>query len=36
MTDCHIHIERGEYTKAWLERFIETAVSRNIDEIWLL
>jgi histidinol-phosphatase (PHP family) len=36
MTDCHIHLERGEYTKDWLDRFIETAVSRNISEIWLL
>jgi histidinol-phosphatase (PHP family) len=36
MTDCHIHLERGEYTKEWLDRFIETAVSRNITEIWLL
>jgi histidinol-phosphatase (PHP family) len=36
MTDCHIHLERGEYTKDWLNRFAETAVSRNISEIWLL
>jgi histidinol-phosphatase (PHP family) len=36
MTDCHIHLERGEYTKEWLDRFVETAVSRNISEIWLL
>jgi histidinol-phosphatase (PHP family) len=36
MTDCHIHLERGNYTKDWLTRFIETAQSRNISEIWLL
>jgi histidinol-phosphatase (PHP family) len=36
VTDCHIHLERGEYTKDWLDRFVETAVSRNITEIWLL
>jgi histidinol-phosphatase (PHP family) len=36
MTDCHIHLERGEYTKDWLNRFIDTAVSRNISEIRLL
>jgi histidinol-phosphatase (PHP family) len=31
-----IHLERGEYTKDWLDRFVETAISRNISEIWLL
>lgn len=34
--DCHIHIERGDYTLDWIEKFVDTAVSRNIDEIWLL
>jgi histidinol-phosphatase (PHP family) len=36
MIDCHIHLERGEYTKEWLDRFVETAEFRNISEIWLL
>jgi histidinol-phosphatase (PHP family) len=31
-----LHLERGDYTKDWLDRFIETAESRNISEIWLL
>jgi histidinol-phosphatase (PHP family) len=34
--DCHIHLERGEYRKEWLDRFVEAAVSRDISEIWLL
>jgi len=36
MTDCHVHIERGEYTLEWIRRFINTAVTRGIDELWLL
>ncbi len=36
MIDCHIHIERGPYTLEWLEQFIATAVSRDIEEIYLL
>ena len=36
LTDCHVHIEKGDYTPAWIERFIETAAEKNIDEIWLL
>jgi len=34
--DCHIHIEKGNYTLDWIEKFVDTAISRNIDEIWLL
>ena len=34
--DCHIHIEKGDYTLGWIDRFVETAVNRGIDEIWLL
>ena len=36
MLDCHIRIERGEYTLDWINRFVETAVQRGIDEIQLL
>jgi len=36
MIDCHIHLERGNYTVEWLNRFVETAVYRGIDEIYLL
>ncbi len=36
MTDVHIHIERGPYTKEWIDRFVKQAVSMGIDEIYLL
>jgi len=36
MLDCHIHIERGEYTLDWINEFVKTAVSNGLDEIWLL
>lgn len=36
MKDLHIHIERGPYTKQWIDKFVEQAVKMNIDEINLL
>ena len=36
MTDGHIHIERGEYTPDWIDRFVRRAVELKLDEIWLL
>ncbi|MBQ7203444.1 MAG: histidinol phosphate phosphatase [Eubacterium sp.] len=36
MKDLHIHIERGEYEKAWIDKFVDRAVKMNIDEINLL
>ena len=36
MKDLHIHIERGEYTKEWIDRFVAQAVKMNIEEINLL
>lgn len=36
MIDCHIHLERGPYTIEWLNKFIETAINRGINEIYLL
>lgn len=36
LKDLHIHIERGPYTKEWIERFIDQAIKMNIDEINLL
>lgn len=36
MKDLHIHIERGSYTTEWIEKFIEKAVSENLEEICLL
>lgn len=36
MLDCHIHIEQGEYTLDWIDRFVQTAREKEVDEIWLL
>lgn len=36
MTDVHIHIERGPYTKEWIDKFVEQAVRMGLDEIYLL
>ena len=33
MTDVHIHIERGPYTKEWIDQFVEQAVRMGLDEI---
>ena len=31
MTDVHIHIERGPYTKEWIETFVKQAVNVGMD-----
>jgi histidinol-phosphatase (PHP family) len=36
MLDAHVHLEGGEYTLEWLRRFTDVAVSRDIDQIYLL
>jgi histidinol-phosphatase (PHP family) len=36
LVDGHVHLERGPYAAAWLERFIQTAVERSISELYLL
>lgn len=36
MKDLHIHIERGEYNKAWIDKFVDQAVKMGMDEINLL
>ena len=36
MIDGHIHIERGEYTLPWIQRFVDRAVEMQLDEIRLL
>ncbi|AFL99313.1 histidinol phosphate phosphatase HisJ family [Desulfitobacterium dehalogenans ATCC 51507] len=36
MIDAHIHIERGQYTKEWVQQFINQAVKMGLDEIYLL
>jgi len=36
MIDCHIHIERGTYSLNWIDEFVQNAVDKGIEEIWLL
>lgn len=36
MKDVHIHIERGPYTKEWIDTFVKQAVEMGLDEIYLL
>lgn len=36
MTDVHIHIERGPYTKEWIDKFVKQAVNMGMNEIYLL
>ncbi len=36
MIDAHVHLERGPYTLEWVDRFVQTAVSRGIQELCLL
>ena len=36
MIDCHVHIERGEYSLASISEFVKVAVVEGLDEIWLL
>lgn len=35
-SDVHVHLERGKYTREWLDEFIGFAVSRGIDEVWFV
>ena len=36
MIDGHIHIERGDYTLEWIQKFVDRAVAMGLDEIRLL
>ncbi len=36
MIDGHIHLEYGEYTLEYIQRFVDKAVEMQLDEIWLL
>ncbi len=36
MRDLHIHIERGDYTAEWIEKFINKAEAMQLEEICLL
>ncbi len=33
LVDYHMHLERGPFTPAWLDRFLVTAAERNVAEI---
>ena len=36
MIDGHIHIEYGDYTLDWKQKFVDKAVEMELDEIRLL
>lgn len=36
LVDYHVHIERGPYSLAWLDKFIKTAQANNIEEIGIV
>ena len=36
MLDAHIHLEKGPYNRQWLDKFIDEAVNRNINEVYFL
>ena len=36
MRDVHIHIEKGPYTKEWIDQFIKQAMHVGLGEIYLL
>jgi|GEM_PF-226727 len=36
MRDGHIHLERGPYTKAWLDQFVDQALERGIKTLYIL
>lgn len=36
MIDAHVHLEKGSYSIAWIQKFISHALSRGIDEIYFL
>lgn len=36
MLDCHIHLETGPYTLAWVKKYVGYALQRGLSEIHLL
>ena len=36
MIDAHVHLEKGPYTKKWLEQFINKAIENKIKEVYFL
>ena len=33
MLDCHIHLETGPYTLAWVKKYVGYALQRGLSEI---
>lgn len=36
MIDAHVHLEKGPYTKEWLDQFINVALERKIKKVYFL
>lgn len=36
MIDAHVHLEKGPYTREWVEKFLQYAQQRGIEEIFFL
>ena len=36
MIDVHVHLEKGPYTKEWLDEFVKKAIERKIKEVYFL
>lgn len=36
MVDAHVHIERGPYTREWINKFINQAILMGVTELYLL
>jgi histidinol-phosphatase (PHP family) len=36
MIDAHVHLEKGDYTIEWVQKFVQQAVERDIQEIYFL
>ena len=36
MTDGHIHLEYGDYSLEYIQKFVDRALEMQLDEIWLL
>ena len=36
MIDVHVHLEKGPYTKEWLDEFVNKAIERKIKEVYFL
>lgn len=36
MTDGHVHLERGPYTKEWMRQFVEQAKKKGITQLYIV